>query len=483
MARGARNTYDNNQYAYYSTKLKHGGMYEVLQDWKNAAAIYLTYIPEVKVLVHFHAEQVQKIQDNNKTSLTNDTSAKEEEEEKDAASAASNVYHRWNILLHQYYFYLAGVCHQLNLQEDEGMYYSQASDIRRLLLEKHITKVEITLQELKRTGLRVTPTSEYYVGARSFDEDLLKFKVYTDEEIENKDAEGEEEYGDKKERDRDINMLKNLKEIGVILDKQYEKMLYLRKQTIELLTKPLIDNSAASEDATGDEYEDSLSEQATCQVYIAAYQGILQDRKFIIKGSLITATESVESNSNDEFVSDKSKQIEVMENNFRKSLKSPGFVIECIKDLDFFLKTLKNSMRKNESDQECRVLTDNHQWLKLKIPAQYKLIDDLDLDIKKLTQLFNNRIAFYKSLQTISDTLLVNICIYIYIYLRFANTSLIYRIGSMMIQTQKLKDYLLMKVNYRRTLLITSLVIHTLKHWLKNKKSLTARVKRSVKIA
>lgn len=397
MAKEARDNYDNNQHAYFVLRLKHGGMFEVLQEWDNAIAIYTDTIPKVEALVKFHAEEVQTMQSNNKRAWD----AEEEEENKNRLSVLVNNYHRWNLLLHQFYFYLAGIYHTINSEELEVLYYKKAADIRRFLLEKQTLKVETSVQELHKAGEHVIPSEKYEVGEREFDEDLLKYKAYYDDR-------GQVEYGFRRERDGDMNMITNLKQTGVILDRQYAKILYLRKKSLELLTKKLIDNDD-QEDATGEEYDNSLSEQEMVQVYISAYEALLQDRKFIIKGVVASLAEMVDSDENGEYVSDKAKEIESIEKSFRKALKEPGFKIECLKDLEFFLRTLKNSMmRKHESKPEYKILAENYEWLKSQILIQSKLIDDLDLDVRKLNQLFNSRIAYYKSLQIISDTLLVS---------------------------------------------------------------------------
>lgn len=411
MAKGAKDAYDNNQHAYYSMRLKHAGMFELIEGWPNAVEIYLDSIPKVEDLVKFHSDEYQTIQNFNKriAAVSNASNTVEEvEEDEERKSRVINkmaVVNKWQILLHQFYFYCAGAYHSQNLEDLEIMYYSKAADIRRLLLEKQSAKVDLSMQELDKAGLRVIACSEYNVGERAFEEDILKFKAYADEEMDDDEVFDE---SDKRERDGDKNLIQNLKRIGAILDKQYEKILYLRSKILDILKRKLIDSSDGQEEATGDEYEDSLSEQEMCQVYISAYQALLQDRKFIIKGTVASIADIMESNDNGEFISDKAKEVERVEKNFRKYLKSPGFHVECLKDVESFLRSLKFTMRSHESEPEFSILTTNHEWLKTQLSIQLKLVDDLDVDIKKIGQLFNSRIAYYKSLQQISDTLLVS---------------------------------------------------------------------------
>ncbi|KAI7887884.1 SNF2 family N-terminal domain-containing protein [Mucor mucedo] len=392
METTASTTCDNNQYSFYNVKLTRGGMYEVMHDWQKAYDIYKSSIPEMKILIQSCAKKIRSLSDLDEEAIDDD------EGKKDKSTSAGWAYHRWNLLLHRYYHYLAEVCHKLNLNEEEEIYQSQASDIRLLLLEKYNKKLKVAMCELGQSGRRMKSRDEHYVGARAIEEDLLKFKDYSEEESDDND----EGYGDTKERDRDVNMLQNLKQIGDVLDKQYERILYLRNEITKLLETPVIDNSTV-EDTTGDMFDDIVKEQSSTQSYITAYQNLLQDRKFIIRGTLNAS--SLVTKNYDEFESDESVQIDAAEINFRKSLRSPGFQIECIKDLERFLRTLKTTMKGCESEQEYLVLDENQQWLKKHISIQNKLVDDMESDVRRISQAFNNRLVVIDYLQKISDTL------------------------------------------------------------------------------
>lgn len=411
MAKNAKDAYDTDQYTYFTLKLRHGGMFELLEDWSKAVNMYTESIPEVEALVDFHNQEYKSmLNQHEKTTAaakSQGTKVESEEEEEKKSSLSSKIYFliKWRILLNRYYFYLAGVHHALNHEDLEIFYYEKSASVRRILLEKQLAKVESSLQELKKAGSNIVVKDDYNVGPCIVELDLLKFKEYADEESDDEEFEA----GDKRERDGDMNMIQNLRKIGVILDKQYEKILYLRSKTMDILNKSLVDNDNDQEDATGDEYENSLSEQEMCQVYISAYQALLQDRKYIIRGTVAQITDMIGHNSNNEFVSDKAKQVELIEMNFRRQLRSPGFHIETLKDIDFFLKTLKSTMRQQESEPEFNALISYIEWLKIKYSIQSKLVEDLDTDLRKINQLFNSRIAYYKHLQQISDTLMVRI--------------------------------------------------------------------------
>ncbi|KAI7898240.1 SNF2 family N-terminal domain-containing protein [Cokeromyces recurvatus] len=429
MLRNAMITLDNNQHAYYSMTLKHGGMYEVLQDWRSSYNVYLQHLQSVEDLVQHHADEVKKAQDLKKqkaiTEGTNEIST--------ILKYSSNTLMRWHLLLHQYYFYIAGICHRLvtEASEDgqkeeqeslENLYYTKATNIRRVLLENYTSKVKQHVKEVSEAARAIQSdnhNSEFLMGSRPLldvNTFIEFFKNYYKQQL-HPAADEEQQEADREEVAPDINILYNLKYLGPLLDRQYQKILYLRSKIIPILTKPLVDEQQ-QEEATGNEYEESLRQQELCQVYLSAYQHLLQDRKFIIKGTTMSVAEiiaaegswSIDENMNgDAVISPEAKQIEITENAFRKELMSPtGYKVECLRDVEFSLRALKTkySDATDAASNKQLVLQREHEYIKFCLPIQAKLVDDIDNDFKKLSQLFNSRISYYKYLQGISDTLL-----------------------------------------------------------------------------
>lgn len=268
MKEAAAHRLDSNQHALYSLRLKRGGMYEVQKDWQNALASYTHSVPSVEKLVELHTKQVEM---------------KKKDEAESAANSAIAL-NKWQLLLHMYYFYMAGVYHTTGAQELEDLYYTKAGDIRRVLLRISTNKVLANLDELKQTSDQIRARKEYVMGARSFDDTLINELTLDDDEIKRETS----EYGERSNKTADLDALENVKHIGTILDRQFEKILYLRGKVLPILEKSLVDTKDDTAEATGDEYQDSLNDQELCQVYISAYEALLRDRKFIVKG--ITAT-------------------------------------------------------------------------------------------------------------------------------------------------------------------------------------------------
>lgn len=135
-----------------------------------------------------------------------------------------------------------------------------------------------------------------------------------------------------------------------------------------------------------------------CQVYLNAYQALLQDRKFIIKGKLNTAmlfsvqhffsigtvpsiseliTGDVE---NGEYMSEEARRIQSVESSFRKHLKHNGsFRIECIKDTEQYLRKLRSDIENvPETEIAHVVISEQCEWMRTVVHTQAKLIDYLD---------------------------------------------------------------------------------------------------------
>ncbi|CAO3696862.1 unnamed protein product [Rhizopus microsporus] len=403
MRKSAEETLDNHQHAYYKLKLKSAGMHEVLKDWKAALDGYLASIPKVVELEQYHSSRVQRHMDKNKH-LSN---AEEEESNRKLGVLKAN-HNRWLILLHQFYFYTAGVYHILGQEDMETLYYNKAGDIRRVILEKVADKVDTTMKDMQKASQRfVSDEGAFHVGGRNFEIDLSILQEVGDEG----DEEIEEDAENKELRAQyDANAFENVRNIGIVLDKQLEKIFYLRGKLLPFLTQKLVDQGDSTEtSATGEEYSNSLYEQEMCQVYLNAYQALLQDRKFIIKGTVPSISELITGDvENGEYMSEEARRIQSVESSFRKHLKHNGsFRIECIKDTEQYLRKLRSDIENVPETEAARaVISEQCEWMRTVVHTQTKLIDYLDDDVRKISSLLNARIAYYKHLQQISDTLL-----------------------------------------------------------------------------
>ncbi|KAI8971976.1 SNF2 family N-terminal domain-containing protein [Mycotypha africana] len=432
MGKSAKTALDDNQYSYYKMQLKYGGMFELLKQFDRAAKVYLKYIPSVQEIVKDNIKELAdhcKLKNQEKgreyaegtSSLVTLRDADNEEKEiKDdrVSVLLSQRLSKWRMLLHQYYFFLAGVYHAIENQEQEDYYYSEASAIRRQLLEPNALNVKTYTEEMLKAAARIEANDELKCGSRSISFDFLQKISYDDDEDSDDDEpfdivkdqlknDEPNNFREGSQRKADLNLLWNVKYIGGQLDDQLEKILFLRSKIIPILSKPLVDNDA-NDEVTGNEYEESLEQQELCEIYLSAYQNLLKDRRFIVKGIVAPLSDLSDSDwDNGEFVSERGRRIEANEKSFRKQIMFPGtFHIECLKDIEVSLRGLRRKIAEYPDMHEIEdLLKKEHDHIRSHIPLQTKLIDLLDTDFRRISQLFNGRIAYYKYLQAISDTL------------------------------------------------------------------------------
>ncbi|CEP12249.1 hypothetical protein [Parasitella parasitica] len=397
MAKTARVNLDHNQYGYYQLKLSKGGMFEVLRDLEKSIEVYKENVGHVEALAEARCEDSRRY------------FAKAKELEKAGISVKNTLdtfdsksHTKWQTLLHRYYFYMASAYHAMNMEDKETEFYSKAGNIRRDLLKSYMDKVKTHTDEMRRAAKNIKNDPDYQYGSRSFGLDFPK-------SISARDVNDDPiEYADHRQTQEDSNTLENMKGIGYILDQQLAKILYLRTKIMPILTKSLVDGDKNAE-ATGEEYDNSLAQQEMCQIYLSAYKSLLQDRKFIINGTTVSADIIALDNDDaeeNEVQSEEAKRAEAAEKAFRNQLMNPtNFKVECLRDIEMQSRDIKQKIKVNRK-RNISILNNEQGYIRSKLPTQTKLVEDLDNDLKKLTQLFNSRIAYYKYLQSISDTLL-----------------------------------------------------------------------------
>lgn len=398
MARSAKINLDQNEYSFYQRKLQKAGMYEVMEDLQKALDTYTDNVPAVEALLEARYQDSRRYH------------AKAKELERAGLSVADTLdvteskgHFKWQTLLHRYYFYMASAYHTLENEAKENEFYAKAGDIRRDLLESYTEKVDTYTNEMHRAAKFIKDSPQYHYGTRHCVLDMSGPGELAD-------------MGDDIYEQKDSNVLQNVKGVGPILDQQLAKILYLRQKIMPILTKSLVDGDKDAE-ATGEEYDNSLEEQALCQIYLSSYKGLLQDRRFIINGNIVTldtmalelddpAAVAAAAAAKEQAQSDTAKKAEAAEKAYRSYLMSPAnYKIECLRDVEVQLRDVKRDITVNRRIN-IPILNEEQAHIRAQLPIQSKLVDHLDNDLKKLTQLFNSRVAYYKYLQTISDTLL-----------------------------------------------------------------------------
>ncbi|KAG1457233.1 hypothetical protein G6F56_006657 [Rhizopus delemar] len=342
MGRDAQDTLDDHQYAFYKSSLRLAGMHEVLELFESAVEIYTSALVPVLSLEQAHGKAVQRVEN------------MRDEGNENNLSSLKNKHQRWLLLLHQFYFYAAGVSHVLKREAEEEAYYGQADALREKMLRKSVDRVESAIEEVNKSVQKGLNMKQHEAGSRHLNINLALL-------------------GDNGKHTK--NVIENVNKIGIVLDRQLKRMNDLKNKALPILTKSLAEKK--EKDApTGDEYAVSLSEQELCQIYLDAYNELLKDRNFIVKGT--TSSQSDQERENDKFMSEEAKLVKKTETEFRSQITSlAGFRIESLKDTEQHLRILKGSS--NLSDY-VRDLQNESVWIRELLLSQEDLLECLDND-------------------------------------------------------------------------------------------------------
>jgi E3 ubiquitin-protein ligase SHPRH len=135
---------------YSSTRLRHAGMHEVLEEWDVALKIYLEGIKYSEKRVEEARNEVEEAKKNSLEPIEAVGTSKaamdrlknaELEKKQNALSVARNRLSNSLLLLHRFFFYAAGMYHELKDEENETKLYDTAEEIRRELLQHSQNKV------------------------------------------------------------------------------------------------------------------------------------------------------------------------------------------------------------------------------------------------------------------------------------------------------------------------------------------------------
>lgn len=283
------------------------------------------------------------------------------------------------------------------LEELEHHFYDQAKAIRKELLQENHASASKAMQKLERgTGLTFLPkipTLEISGG------------------IENR------------------KLLEKMDQISKLLDEQAGWIEKWRSKVFDILTKPLVDQDEGIE-TTGDEYEDSTKVQDELPIYTLALRAMIADRHRLITGETNFLIEGDQKRPNE-----------------MRHQRSDGEVVRAIKQakegkghdpkLTLELLNIRNKMKPKKDDEslslkhlvaDCRRVATNLQWAatgqisvnraNTEISIIKKLLKDIQQiahgqeealkDLKAEQEAFRNcmnlRVAFYRQVQVISDT-------------------------------------------------------------------------------
>jgi len=280
------------------------------------------------------------------------------------------------------------------LEELEKIYYDQAKAIRKEMLHDNHAKASDAMQKLEEgqgsTFLPKVPTLESSGG------------------IENR------------------KLLEKMDHISELLDEQAGWIEKWRAKIFDILMKPLVDQDEGM-DITGDEYEDSTKVQDELPIYTLALRAMIADRHRLVTGEINFLIDGDQKKPNE-----------------MKHQRSDGEVVRAIKhakdgkghdpQLTLELLEMRNKIKPKKDDEslkhliaDCRRVATNLQWsagqmsahranveasiieeqlkeIQKISQAQTKALNKLEKEQEAFRNCMNLRVAYYKQVQVISDT-------------------------------------------------------------------------------
>jgi E3 ubiquitin-protein ligase SHPRH len=280
------------------------------------------------------------------------------------------------------------------LEELEKTCYDQAKAIRKEMLQENHAKASNAMQKLERgttsTFLPKVPILESNGG------------------IENR------------------KLLEKMDHISELLDEQAGWIEKWRAKIFDILTKPLVDQDEGI-DITGDEYEESTKIQDELPIYTLVLRAMIADRHRLITGETNFLIEGDQKKPNE-----------------MKHKRSDGEVVWAIKQakegkghdpkLTLEILEIRNRIKPKKDDEslkhlvaDCRRVATNLQWssgqmsvqranveasiiekqlkeIQQICQAQEKALKGLNKEQEAFRNCMNLRVAYYKQVQVISDT-------------------------------------------------------------------------------
>ncbi|CAG8977726.1 hypothetical protein HYALB_00012161 [Hymenoscyphus albidus] len=203
-------------------------------------------------------------------------------------------------------------------------------------------------------------------------------------------------------------IMEEFMKLGEFLDAQAQQLDQWRKETIEFLLRPLVDEEDGLE-ITGDEYEESTKTQDEVIVYCTALKAAISDRRDALAGGENTLVRhevewaiKLAKKGEGHFPE---KTLELL--NIRKRLKPPKDIVRrCVAEL----RALTTSLRPDAEIGNTRARTEfSMTEIQLKhtqkiLSQQMKATAALEQELELFVITMNTRLEYYKQLQHISDT-------------------------------------------------------------------------------
>ncbi|KAJ2964635.1 hypothetical protein NQZ79_g421 [Umbelopsis isabellina] len=262
--------------------------------------------------------------------------------------------------------------HELKDEENETKLYDTAEEIRRELLHHSQNKFKSITEDLDSSFKTILSDKALEFILSKAPGGILSWQI-----LEDADAVAEK------------------------LDAQMEIIIDWRQKIYQYLTLSLENE----EEAKGDEYETSLIVQETGMIYLDIYQMMLKDRDFYLSGSwnalYLNDTSKTEREIDENA---RTEELEALE----KALKELRAKLAAKSSSENNMRVLQNTLRDISqrsyiNAQEFTIVGQVIQHFRKETERQKAMLEQLENEAKKFSQLYNSRIEYYRALQHISD--------------------------------------------------------------------------------
>ncbi|CAO3645911.1 unnamed protein product [Cunninghamella blakesleeana] len=354
-----------------------GGMHELSQEWDKSLSYYLDNTPFILEMIDEYKKKIEKVRMDQtnaiEISTTNDiegsTINNKKTKNKDTSLVSlQSKQNMWQNLLHQYYFYTAGIYHMLKEDDKENGYYEKAADTRRKILTRFQEKVDSSIKEVQRHPLVLIEKVSY---------SSIKGSIFLNEVF--------------------------LERLDDLSQKMNDQLLLIEKWRPILrnyMTSSLVDSKG--DEIEGNEYDQSFDIQQKCDIYQDVYQDILRDRNYYLTGFWNTqrVTNDQFNENEDQEQNKKIKELSKQLQSLRKELEPAQFSDN--------LQNMISQIKEKESLSHLSAMESNLIETELKrLNADFKKQKEiqaaLENEYRRFSNLANHRIEYYRALQHISD--------------------------------------------------------------------------------
>ncbi|ORZ06330.1 SNF2 family N-terminal domain-domain-containing protein [Lobosporangium transversale] len=308
----------------------------------------------------------------------------------DAFGTAIIRHRDWQELYHKVLFFIAGFYHELEIETKETEYYERAEDVRQRILglqEQSFNKRKTSVM----TGVESIPLdASWEVAASEFTGGIIMRRF-----------------------------LEQLELVTTKLNQQLRILIQWRNDLVSRLTQPLMQDGEE-----GEQYQHSIDLQHTLESYLHHYERMLFLRRDLLLGSqevmahhvkaIEKQREHVEmakrrdnrvrlfkrkSGTNEE--PKKDEDLDMRLGNEMNALITPDLVL-TLRSVRANIKSVASDITRPQIEREMAEIEDLR--LKNEESRQIKLVLNLEREITEFRALTALRTAYYRQLQTISDS-------------------------------------------------------------------------------